>query len=291
MKIVYKSPGQDVLYQVNLVKIGKNYTDRIQDFEIEEREVLSEQTRGEGGPLSEGSRYEPVNLLIGTPHNGMVGPLGTSFYQVIVERRADIFIEVTGLTGDAGIFYYGRDLTFEEWRTISDEIPLLVEDYFVEPGTTLYFTIVDFENDFSEEEYSLGESYTVNITEDFILSKTGIMMQGEFDIKAFDLKPERAYFQILDEDGINYYKTTVAKGPNLRISVSNLPEPADLLWIDVQNGTYSRVHSTRVDGVKEMTIYGLSAGTVCFFYIAGDVFVSEEENSFKISIEEFADPE
>jgi len=116
-------------------------------------------------------------------------------------------------------------------------------------------------------------------------------MHGEFDLKAFDLKPERVYFQILDEGGVNYYKTTVSKGPNLKISVSNLPESADLLWIDVQNGAYSRVHSTRVDGVKEMTIYDISAGTVCFFYIAGDVFAAEEENLFKISIEEFPDPE
>jgi hypothetical protein len=291
MKIVYKDPEQTVLYQVDLVKIGKNYTDRIQDFEIEEREVLTGQEYSEGGPLSEGNRYEPVKLKIGMPHKGMVGPSGTSFYKVTVERRADIYIEVTGLAGDAGIFYYGRDLTFEEWRTISDEIPLLVADYFVEPGTTLYFTIADFEDNFSDEDYSLGENYVISVTEDFLLSKTGIMMQGEFDLKAFELKPNRAYFQILDKEGINYYKATVTRGPNLRISVLNLPEPADLLWIDVQNGTYSRVHSTREDGVKEMTIHGLSAGTVCFFYIAGDVFTIEEENLFKISIEEFPDPE
>ncbi|HEB32983.1 MAG TPA: hypothetical protein ENI15_19235 [Spirochaetes bacterium] len=288
MKIVYKSPQQAILYRVDLVKIGKNYTDRIQDSEIEVREVL--EAYSEGGPLSEGSRYEPVKLQIGMPHNGMVGPSGTSFYQVTAERRADIYIEVIGPAGEAGIFYYGKDLTFEEWRTISDEAPLLVEDYFVEPGTTLYFTIVDFEDDFSEDEYSLGESYVISITEDFILSQTGIMMQGEFDLKAFKLNPDRTYFHTLDKDGINYYKATIAKGPNLRISVLNLPEQADLLWIDVQNGTYSRVHSTREDGVKEMTIHGLTAGAVCFFYIAGDV-LNIEENLFKISIEEFTDPE
>jgi hypothetical protein len=291
MKLIYKGPEKAILYQVELAKLGKNYRAQIKEPEIEEREILIAQDYNRGGPLSEGSSFEPVKIKIGEPYTGTVGPLGTSYYQVTVERRADIYIEVTELTGEAGLFYYGRDLTFEEWRTISDELPIMVEDYFVEPGTTLYFTIVDFEDHFSEDEYSLGENYVINITEDYILSKTGILMQGEYYYQAFELKPDRPYFQTLDNDGINYYRTTVLKGPNLRISAFNLPQKADLLWLDAQNGTYSRVYSTRENGIKQMNVYGLTEGTLCFFYIVGDTLELEEENVFKLTIEEFTDPE
>jgi hypothetical protein len=291
MKLTYRGPENNILYEVELVKLGKNYRAQITEPEIEERESLVRPGYNEGGPLSEGSHDEPVRLNIGEPHNGTVGPSGTSYYQVTVGRRADIYIEVTDLTGDAALMYYGRDLTFEEWRTISDEPPIMVEDYFVETGTTLYFTVTDLEDVFSEDEYSLGENYVITITEDFILSKTGVLMQGEYYTQAFELKPERTYFETLGSEGINYYKAVVLKGPNLRVSAFNLPDEADLLWLDAQDGTYSRVYSTREDGVKQMNIYGLSEGTLCFFYVAGDILKIEEDNVFKLTIEEFDGPE
>jgi hypothetical protein len=279
VKIVYSSAEKDGDYIVELVKISQNNKAVIKESDITRRDEFIKIIS-----TSEGSRDGPIRLIIGEPHNGSVGPSGTSYYQFTVERRADIYIEATGLADEAELIYYDRDLTFEEWRTSSEGSTLNIEDYFVDSGTTLYFTIVE-----KEDENSYGENYTITITEDFILSKTGIRMQGEIHFKAFELKSGKIYFQTLNDDGLNYYKTIVKNGPNIRISVHNLSEHADLLWFDSQNGSYSGVYSTRHGETNRMDIRGVSEGTVCFFYIAGDTAKMNGKNTFKITIDEFSD--
>ncbi len=279
VKIVYRNAEQDGEYVVELAKISKSNKAVIKESDITMRDEFVKIISA-----SEGSRDNPVSLIIGEPHIGSVGPSETSYYQFAVDRRADIYIEATGLTGEAEMVYYDRDLTFEEWRTTSEGSTLNIEDYFVDSGTTLYFTIVDKEN-----ENSYGENYTITITEDFILSKTGIMMQGEIYFIALELKTGKVYFQTLNDDGLNYYRTTIKNGPNLRITVHNLSEHADLLWFDSQNGSYSGVYSTREGGTNRMDIRGVSEGTVCFFYIAGDTAKMNGKSTFKITIDEFSD--
>ena len=233
---------------------------------------------------SEGSLETPVQIEVGEPYYGSAGPGGISYYRVTVERRADIYILVSDLAHSADLFYYGLDPTFEEWVTLSEGEALGVEDYFVEPGSTLHFSIVDH-----WDGYSHGQTYKILITEDFILSPEGIRIHGEIYTKAYELKSGNTHVQTVSTDGLNYYKTIVKNGPHLRIEVKNLPEHADLIWFDTQEGTYKRAYSVREGNVKKLEIYNIPSGSVCLYYVAANIYQLKKDSSFIITISEFSD--
>ncbi len=279
VKIVYSNPEQNEEYITELTGISRGNVALITESEIVELGSFAETTLE-----SEGSPDSPVKLHIGEPHYGSVGPEGTSFYKIEVERRADIVMEVSDFLGDAELIYYGTDPNFEDWLSSSQGSTLDIQAYFTEPGTTLYFTIVDY-----EDEYSIGETYTINVSEEFILSTTGIMIRGDIFSRALELKSGDTYRQKIGQDGLNYYKTIVRKGPNLKIKVDNLSEQAGLRWFDIQNGSFSGAYTSGVGRSSQIEVRGVSAGTICFYYIAGNIDQIGQDNAFKITITEFGD--
>ncbi|KPJ84907.1 MAG: hypothetical protein AMS17_15285 [Spirochaetes bacterium DG_61] len=265
--------------------------------------------RGEGTGaeiFSEGSPSSPVVIQINMPHHGSVFSSATSYYSLTIEKRADIYIEISELSHDAVLVYYGLDPTYEEWLTASEGRVLTVEDYFVEPGSTIHFTVEALGVDTPADETQrivdpkqgpdLHEvpphriTYKIVVTEDFILSPAGINIHGEIYTKAYELRSESTYLQTVSTDGLNYYKTVVKKGPHLRILVENLSEDADLLWFDTQTGSYSGAHTVREGYMRKLEVYDLSPGAECLYYIAADVSRIGDDSTFTISISEFSDP-
>lgn len=102
-----------------------------------------------------------------------VGPEGTSFYSVYVDRQSDITIKVSEHLGNAELIFYAQDETYQDWTTSSQGYTMDIQAYFVELESTLYFAFVEY-----ADEYSEGEGYTVTVTQSFILDSTGILIRS-----------------------------------------------------------------------------------------------------------------
>jgi hypothetical protein len=285
--------------------------------------------RGEGSVqeiFSEGSRLNPVSIQMNVPRPGWVWVSAPSYYSLTVKKRADIYIEVSQLSHDAVLVYFGGDPTYSEWLTAREGRALFVEDYFVEPGSTLYFAVHalatetpwiedqgkqisyiedmtdskredtnaradDLERKADHQELTPQRiTYTITAKEDFILSPVGIGMSGEIYTQAYELKPGGTYLQTVNADGLNYYRTVVKTGPHLRITAENLSEHADLLWFDTQSGSYSGAFTMREGRTRKLEVYDLSPGTECLFYLSADVSRLGEDSTFTLTISEFSGP-
>jgi hypothetical protein len=279
LKITFSFHGEAPEYTVELTELKEGFLPL-----IDEEETVSSQDFKEQGFVSEGSPDNPVELTMGEPYYGTVGAEGISYYKANVKKRADIYIEAFDLLGYAELIYYGRDSSFQDWSSSSQGDTLNIEDYFVKPHTTLYFSIVDY-----VDEYSNGESYTIIVTDDYLLSPTGIMMRGEIYNQAFELKTGHIYSQTLNREALNYYQATVKRGPNLRITVKGLPLHAELFWLDTSKGSYESAYTSYKNNARVIEVMGLKPDTECFFYIAGDTEELSGTQLFEIKAIEFRD--
>jgi hypothetical protein len=251
------------------------------------REIVASELTSTGGFAeeqmleSEGSPDRPVELSVGEPHYGGVGPEGTSYYSLTADRQSDIYIEVSELTGDAELFYYGQDATFQDWTTSSQGATMNIEDYLVPAGTSLYFSVEDY-----ADEYGQGESYTINADQSFILDRTGIMMRGDIYEQARALRSGQSQMDFLKPDGLNYYKVTVTSGHTLMIQATGLSEYAALSWFDTENGSYSSAHTSSDGRGQRLEVSGLEPGTVCYFYISGDIEMLGAQSRIQITVAE-----
>ncbi|GAG13300.1 unnamed protein product, partial [marine sediment metagenome] len=210
-----------------------------------------------------------------------VGPERTSYYSVTADRQSDIFIEVSDLAGDAELYYYGQDGTYQDWITASQGSTLDVQDYLVTGGTTLYFSIIDY-----RDEYGEGEGYTINVYQQFILDSTGIMIRGDIYTEAQELVSGRSYRESLKPEGLNYYTVTMSAGSTLTVQVDGLSQYAALSWFDVQEGSYSGAYSSSDETAQRLEVSGLSPGMVCYFYISGDTTLIRPGELFEITVRE-----
>ncbi len=239
---------------------------------------------GEGGPAgpasSEGSPQDPVSLAAGDSHYGSVGPGGVSYYRIEVPRRGDITAEVSELAGDAELYFYGSDSTFQDWSNASSGSTLDFQDYLVDPGAVLYFTVVDVPEGETE-----GESYRIDVRESFVLDRTGILIRGDIYTEAREL-PLGGTVEDSLREGLNYYSVTVPNGPTLQVVAEGLPAGVELSWFDVRDGSYSGMYGSDHEGRSEMEIKGLQPGTECYFYVSGDSEAVGPSDTFRITARE-----
>ncbi len=273
-------------YTVELTALHSNKTGLIHESEIVPESLYedSEMSMAEGMQegVSEGSPEDPVELAVGELYYGSVGPESISYYKINVRKRSDIFVEVSDFPGFAELYDYGTDSTYQDWLSGSSGSTMDLQAYFTEPGTTLYFTIEDI-----EDEYAVGETYTIFVSQSFILDSTGILIRGEIYKEAVALESGNSYLESLGADGLNYYKTTIQKGPHLMVSVENLLPSAGLCWFEAQNGSYTSAGVwVKQDGVPIMEVKGLSPGTICYYYIAGNTDPEGGGLNFRITVEE-----
>ncbi len=183
LKIEFKDAEGKMAYITELLAITSGAQSQIDEGELipkphYENIVEQEQKSYE----AEGNPETPVEIVLGEPYFGSVGPEGASYYSITVERQGDLYIEVSDHSGDAELIYYGKDALFEDWTTSSQGATMNVEDYLVEAGATVYFAIVDH-----ADEYSDGEGYTISARQEFILDSTGILMKGDIYTQAAEL--------------------------------------------------------------------------------------------------------
>jgi hypothetical protein len=278
LKILYSSPATEERYVIELREITQDNQPL-----IAEKDLVRRDGGAEGGIDSEGSPGSPVEIYIDRVHSGKTAPDSTSYYKITTRRRADINISIYDSRGDAELFYYGADPTYYSWRTSSSGTSMDVQDYFVEGGTALYFTVVNF----ADTSSASGENYTIMITDDVILSSTGVMMKGQIYTQASERSTGRIYDETLGFDGLNYYKTSIKTGPNLRLTASGISENTDLLWFDSEEGSYSGAYSRREGDSRRVEVTGLAPGTVCYFYVVGERPKIDLENRFRLTVEEF----
>jgi hypothetical protein len=278
-----------------VLKIAYSRTDGTEEWVTElsslsqgnRREILEVQPPGSGGsggdqPLqSEGSPGQPVEVLIGEPYDGSVGPEGTSYYSLTVDQQSDVLIEVSDFAGEAELYSYGEDSMFEDWVSASQGSTMSAEDYLVPAGTTVYFSVADYADDYGE-----GERYTITASQSFILDKTGVMMRGDIYREARALESGRSYTESLGRDGLNYYKVTMKSGDVLSVQATGLSEYAGLSWFDVEGGSYSSASSSGDASGQRLEVSGLQPGAVCYFYVSGDVELVGPEERFRLTIAE-----
>lgn len=231
--------------------------------------------------FSEGSSESPIRINPDEIHLGSVGDGGISYYKFEVDRRSDLVIEVEGLEGEAELFYYGEDSNYYDWTVSSHGSFLNIEDYMIDGGGTAYFTINDI-----PDEYSIGEHYNINIYQSYILDSIGIMMKGDIYDNAVELVSGKKHSLSIDSEGLDYYKTTVKKGPTLRISVPDEPDFGSLLWFDTKNASYSGMHSEWGSGTKTIVIEGLKPGAECYYYFSSDTNLFDPLQKLKLKITE-----
>ncbi len=283
LKIEFKDAEGKMAYITELLEITSGAQSQIDEGKLIpkpsfENIVEQEQKNYE----REGIPEAPVEIVLDEPYFGSVGLEGSSYYSITVERQGDLYIEVSDHSGDAELIYYGKDALFKDWTTSSQGATMNVEDYLVEAGSTVYFTIVDH-----ADEYSYGEVYTISARQEFILDSIGILMKGDIYTQAAELSAGESLIAGLEKDGLNYYKVVVRQGPNLKIVVSGLPDYAALSWFDAVNGTFSGAVS-RWDGDQRLLeIQEVTPGTVCYFYISGDARAAGPDDRFEISVSEF----
>ena len=271
VRIRYSSPGQEpYIVELQELTAGNRST-------IDAGVVAGLREEGD----SEGSPSEPEVLAIDEPYTGWVAPGGTSYYQVTAQRRADVYISVEVLEGSAELHFYGADPTFYNQRSSSSGGELFAEEYFVEPGVDLFFTVANPSGD-------EGNRLMISLTQDVFLSPLGIALRGEIYYRAKELKPGRSYEETLNIHGLNYYVTKVSRGRRLEIIASNLPSSVELVWFDAAEGVYSGVYTIRENDVGSIEITGAAPGTLCYFYIVADMMKTPVESIFTLTLEEYA---
>ena len=229
---------------------------------------------------SEGSSDYPILLFPDEIYYGSVGDGETSYYKINVDRRSDIIIEFQNLAGLAELLYYGEDSSFENWSTGSEgAYALNLEGYMIDSETCIYFSLNDI-----PDEYSIGEHFSINIYQNYILNSTGIMMKGDIYNNAEELVSGKIHNLSVSSEGLDYYKSTVKKGSSLEITVLNEPEYGSLIWFDTQNGSYSSMYSDWGSGYKTIIINGLKPGTECYYYFSSDTELYDPLQNLELRI-------
>jgi len=218
-------------------------------------------------------------LSAGETHDGTVAPGGTSYYTVHILDRTDVVIRVTEHTAEAELVYYGTD-RFGDWVSSSQGEVMDVQDYFVDPGATLYFAVRDYGTAPPD-----GQTYKVDVLLTYNLDPIGVTMKGDIYKEAQVLEPGRPHRSTLGRDGLLYFKTIVTAGPRLRVS-AELPDGAELYWADAAGGSYSSVGWTREGRLATVLVEDASAGTECYFYVTADMRGLAPGEEFTIQIEE-----
>ena len=231
--------------------------------------------------VSDGSSESPILIYPEEIYYGSVGDGEISYYKFNVDRRSDLFIEVEGLEGEAELIYYGEDRNYYDWTVSSQGSSLNIEDYMIDGGKTIYFSVNDI-----TDEYSIGEHYSINVYQSYILDSIGIMMEGAIYDNAEELASGKKYSLSVGSEGLDYYKTTVKKGSTLRISVLNEPDFGSLMWFDTGNGSYSGMYSEWGSGTRTITIDGLEPGTVCYYYFSSDTDLLDPLQKLELEITE-----
>lgn len=217
---------------------------------------------------SEGTPTKPIEIVLDEYHFGCVGPEKTSYYKLSVPFRADIYIEVTDHLGDAELFLFGEDATYNNWLSSSQGYEMNVESYFTPSGATLYFTVVDYADNALQSEASQGEQYTVYAYPDYLLNSTGIFISGEIYEQAISLETGKSSAFVLGPDALEYFKTTASEAGTLVIKAEGLPQDTELKWVDA-DGQYSAVSITSEEDMGVIEISDVGVDTTCFFYVVG----------------------
>jgi len=231
--------------------------------------------------VSEGSSESPILLSPEEIYYGSVGDGEISYYKFNVDRRSDLFIEVEGLEGEAELIYYGHDSKYYDWTVSSQGSSLNIEDYMINGGKTIYFSVNDI-----ADEYSIGEHYSINVYQSYILDSIGIMMKGDLYNNAEELTSGKKHSLSVGSEGLDYYKTTIKKGSTLQIGIINEPDFGSLMWFDTGNGSYSGMYSEWGSGNRTITIDGLEPGTVCYYYFSSDTDLLDPLQKLELQITE-----
>jgi hypothetical protein len=231
-----------------------------------------------GPPESEGSPQAPVRLAVGDYHEGSVAPGGVSYYRVSVTRRADVYVEVTGLAGDAELYDYGADATFTDWLSASGGATLDAQFYYAPAGSDLYFTINDI-----EEEIGPGERYLVVVSDDPVVDPIGVRRQLPFQEIAEPLQGGVSVFRSLGPDGISLFEVE-SSGTRLTVTVVGLADGIGLRWLNLLGGNYESVVTTREGGTAILELSGVTPGATAYFYLAGDPDIPARDRAFQLRI-------
>jgi hypothetical protein len=284
VKILYTDANGTVVSDIELTEIKKYITPRIENDEVislgSDGSYNNSYSNSEPA-YSEGSIENPILIYPEEIYYGSVGDEDISYYKFNVDRRSDLFIEVEGSEGIAELFYFGNDIEYFDWSTSSQGNSLNIEDYMIDGNSTVYFSVNDI-----ADEYSVGEHYSINVYQNYILDSIGIMMNGEIYQLAEELQSGKKHTLTVGPEGLDYYKTTVKKGDKLIITILNEPDFGSLVWYDTENGSYSGMYSEWDSDSKVITIEGLKPGTICYYYFSFDLGLLDPLQKLELKISE-----
>jgi len=230
----------------------------------------------EDGYISLGSVSAPVAVESGDFTEGTAAPGETSYYSLTARRRADVYVEVEELSGDVELYDYAGDAAFADWVTGSSGGNPTLEEYFMEAGDTVYFTVSDVSGS--------GARFTINLREDPILDPLGVQLKGDIRSQAVPLVPGVLYRGTPGEKALRYYQVKAPRSGTLRIETRSLPESMEVMWYGVDDDLYAGMTGWQENGVDIMEISGVHAGAVCRFYVVGPPGEPDPAARFVINI-------
>ena len=223
----------------------------------------------------------PVDIRASEYYQGTVGSGGTSYYRYTTESRADVYIEIPDAEGELELVYYGADGSYENWLTASQGSEMNVEDYFVDSGAVLHFTVVD------RSEGGGGGSFTIHVAEEYLLAPLGIMMRGDIFTDAVPLDSPSSSIHRIGSEALSYFSVQVVDGPSVHIRIGDLPDYAALNWVDTDGGSYGSAETYgEADGSQHILVSGVGPDTVCLFYVVASQDRADPEYSFTVEVSE-----
>ena len=233
---------------------------------------------------SEGSVDAPVALSVGEPHFGSVAPGGASYYRIDVDRRSDVYIEMSETDGHAGIEYFATDASFDSWLSASSGGDPSQQITPALPGS-YYLLVRDLDDD-----PLVGVSYSIAVRQDFVLIPTSVGSQEQIELHARSVRLGRApeghveLAETLRSDGVNVYRVRNPRAGTLRISMTPASQTLGVRWWGITSGAANSIgwRTTNDEGLVQIS--GLTTDAVGYFYVAGDLLLHAGQ-AFRLEVQ------
>jgi hypothetical protein len=216
------------------------------------------------GSISEGLPSEPIELRVGEPHYGMVGPDEMSCYTVKAPYRGDLVIDIITECGYVSLYNFQEDNSFSEWVSGTEGTDVEHVTYYVEKGDRIFFGVEGH-----PEHGPEGSEYTIALHLNPLLDPLGVRIYGDYAARAKTLRNGATHRLRAMRGALEFYRIFVNGTDRMRVEVANVSlEDVDFKFLDVMNGSYGSMGGAwRSKNEKHIELTGLSEGSSVYFYL------------------------
>jgi len=262
VKVIYRDDSGSIISEIEIIGIDNKSKEIIPDLSQKEQPPYDRGVPGlNNETYSEGTVNEPHLLTPGIAHYGSVMQEDTSYYSVSIDRQSRVDIEVNNVHGKIELKYFGTDQSFTMEDFAAQLNTQSITDHLVDSGSTLYFSISD-----NNDRYIKGEFYKIDVHVDSMLPPESVLAINRIHEDARELIMGNKYRFSMNDNSLNYFKTSVGDSSNLQISVVDNERRGRLFWYETQKGNYQNAEYIYENGQHILIIRGITDGATCYYY-------------------------